>query len=120
MSVSGTSPGNSSGNSSDSESAAGRAQPAALADLRVLDLSTPLAEATGRILADLGAEVIKIEPPGGCEARFVPPFNAPSARHANKTELPGGDPAGVSNSPGLAIPNSAGSDAPALPFRLDA
>ncbi|MBY0400593.1 CoA transferase, partial [Myxococcota bacterium] len=39
-------------------------QPAALSDLRVLDLSTPLAEATGRILADLGAEVIKIERPG--------------------------------------------------------
>jgi benzylsuccinate CoA-transferase BbsE subunit len=58
----------------------------ALADLRVLDLSTALAEATGRILADLGAEVIKIEPPGGCEARFAPPFTfaplscAPSAR----------------------------------------
>jgi len=52
----------------------------ALADLRVLDLSTALAESTGRILADLGAEVIKIEPPGGCEARFAPPFlSAPSA-----------------------------------------
>ena len=96
MSVSGNSSDNSSDtssdNSSDSESAAGRARPAALADLRVLDLSTPLAEATGRILADLGAEVIKIEPPGGCEARFVPPFHAPSARHANKADLPGGDP----------------------------
>lgn len=45
--------------------------------IRVLDLSTPLAEATGRVLADLGAEVIKIEPPGGCEARFVPPFAGP-------------------------------------------
>jgi len=61
--------------------AAGRARPAALADLRVLDLSTALGEATGRLLADLGAEVIKIEPPGGCEARFAPPFAcAPSAR----------------------------------------
>ncbi len=73
-------------------SAAGRTRPAALADIRVLDLSTPLAEATGRILADLGAEVIKIEPPGGCEARFAPPFlTAPSARNAYRSELPGGD-----------------------------
>ena len=40
----------------------------------MIDLSTPLAEATGRVLADLGAEVIKVEPPGGCESRFAPPF----------------------------------------------
>lgn len=46
----------------------------ALNGIRVLDLSTPLAEATGRVLADLGAEVIKIEPPGGCASRFVAPF----------------------------------------------
>jgi len=52
---------------------------AALSDLRVLDLATPLAEATGRILADLGAEVIKVEPPGGCESRFAPPFAAAAA-----------------------------------------
>lgn len=45
--------------------------------IRVLDLSTPLAEAAGRVLADLGTEVIKIEPPGGCEARFAPPFADP-------------------------------------------
>ena len=32
-----------------------------------------MGEATGRVFADLGAEVIKVEPPGGCEARHVPP-----------------------------------------------
>ncbi len=80
---------------SDSDSAKGRARPAALADLRVLDLSTPLAEATGRILADLGAEVIKVEPPGGCEARFAPPFlMAPSAPKSPRSEPPSGDPEG--------------------------
>ena len=46
----------------------------ALTGIRVLDLSTPLAEATGRVLADLGAEVIKIEAPEGCEARRTAPF----------------------------------------------
>jgi len=46
----------------------------ALTGIRVLDLTTSLAEATGRVLADLGAEVIKVEPPGGCESRFVAPF----------------------------------------------
>ena len=47
---------------------------AALDGIRVLDLATPLGEATGRVFADLGAEVIKVEPPSGCESRFAPPF----------------------------------------------
>ncbi|WP_420639614.1 CaiB/BaiF CoA transferase family protein [Candidatus Poriferisocius sp.] len=46
----------------------------ALEGIRVLDLSTRLAEATGKTLADLGAEVIKVEPPGGCDARTTPPL----------------------------------------------
>jgi crotonobetainyl-CoA:carnitine CoA-transferase CaiB-like acyl-CoA transferase len=48
--------------------------PRALDGIRVLDLATPAAEIAGRVFADLGAEVIKIEPPGGCESRRTPPF----------------------------------------------
>ena len=48
----------------------------ALDGIRVLDLSTRMAEATGKTLADLGAEVVKVEPPGGCDARTTPPFAA--------------------------------------------
>ncbi|MFP6624567.1 MAG: CoA transferase, partial [Myxococcota bacterium] len=48
--------------------------PAALEGIRVLDLTTRLGEGAGRVFADLGAEVIKIEPPGGCDARFTPPY----------------------------------------------
>ncbi len=42
--------------------------------IRVLDLSTSRGELTGRFLAELGAEVIKVEPPAGAEARTMPPF----------------------------------------------
>lgn len=42
--------------------------------IRVLDLSTARGELAGRVFADLGAEVIKVEPPAGCEARSLPPF----------------------------------------------
>jgi crotonobetainyl-CoA:carnitine CoA-transferase CaiB-like acyl-CoA transferase len=40
-----------------------------LGSLRVLDLSEGAAEWCGRILADLGAEVIRVEPPGGSPDR---------------------------------------------------
>jgi crotonobetainyl-CoA:carnitine CoA-transferase CaiB-like acyl-CoA transferase len=43
-------------------------------DLRVLDLVDESGSLCGRILADLGADVIKVEPPGGDPGRRVPPF----------------------------------------------
>ncbi len=46
----------------------------ALAGVRVLDLADRCAALAGRILADLGAEVILIEPPSGHPLRHLAPF----------------------------------------------
>jgi crotonobetainyl-CoA:carnitine CoA-transferase CaiB-like acyl-CoA transferase len=46
----------------------------ALSGLRVLDLSDETGHLAGRILADLGAEVLKLEPPGGDPTRQRGPF----------------------------------------------
>ena len=48
--------------------------PAMLAGLRVLDLSNERGLLCGQILADLGADVIQIEPPGGSSARRLGPW----------------------------------------------
>ena len=47
---------------------------AALAHLRVVELGDVPAAYAGRLLADLGADVIKVEPPGGAPERRLPPF----------------------------------------------
>nr|WP_249300237.1 MULTISPECIES: CoA transferase [unclassified Rhodococcus (in: high G+C Gram-positive bacteria)] len=43
--------------------------------MRVLDLTDGLGEASARILADLGADVLRVERPGGSESRLAPPLH---------------------------------------------
>jgi len=45
-----------------------------LSPYRVLDLTWEHASLCGRLLGDMGAEVLKVEPPGGDPARRRPPF----------------------------------------------
>jgi crotonobetainyl-CoA:carnitine CoA-transferase CaiB-like acyl-CoA transferase len=45
----------------------------ALGDIRVLDLAGEIGQYATKLLADLGAEVIKVEPPGGDPVRALPP-----------------------------------------------
>src|SRR5690625_4811300 len=63
-----------------------------LESLRVLDLADGDADAVTRLLADLGADVLKVEPPGGSPARTAPPLlggvSIPFALHnANKRSI---------------------------------
>ncbi|MCV7214010.1 CoA transferase [Mycobacterium crocinum] len=63
-----------------------------LAGVRVLDLCDQTGDAIGRLLADLGADVIKVEPPGGSAARRALPtldeVSIPFALHnANKRTI---------------------------------
>jgi benzylsuccinate CoA-transferase BbsE subunit len=48
--------------------------PAALEGLRVLDLSGPMGNYAGKLFADMGADVMLVEPPGGTQLRREPPF----------------------------------------------
>ena len=61
-----------------------------LVDLRVLDLTDGLGDLCGRLLADLGADVLRIEPSGGVASRRREPFGPDGSslhfavRNANK------------------------------------
>jgi len=46
----------------------------ALEGLRVVEFADETASYCGRLLADLGADVVKVEPPGGGRERHMPPF----------------------------------------------
>ena len=52
----------------------GNAGPGMLAGLRVIEIADERAEYTGLLLAGLGAEVVKIEPPEGNATRRIGPF----------------------------------------------
>jgi len=45
-----------------------------LTGIRVLELASEPIALAGKLLADMGAEVILVEPPGGCSTRRYPPF----------------------------------------------
>lgn len=49
---------------------------AALTGIRVLDLANSRADLAGRMLADPGAEVLKIEPSEGVDSRHMGPFDS--------------------------------------------
>jgi len=60
-----------------------------LAGIRVVDLADEKGELAGRLLADLGAEVVRVEPPGGARSRWLPPFHGGTSlyfahRNSNK------------------------------------
>jgi crotonobetainyl-CoA:carnitine CoA-transferase CaiB-like acyl-CoA transferase len=76
---------------------AGETSELPLGGIRVLDLAGPLGSYCGRLLADAGADVVKVEPPEGDELRRRPPFAGDRADpdgslsfayyHANKRGL---------------------------------
>ncbi len=48
--------------------------PGPLAGLRILELADETGQFCGKLLGDLGADVVKIEPPGGEASRHIGPF----------------------------------------------
>ena len=55
--------------------------PQVLAGVRVIELVHPYGQYCGKLLADLGADVIKVEPPGGDQARRIGPFHDGASLH---------------------------------------
>ena len=63
-----------------------------LSELRVLDLADEKGELAGRLLGDLGAVVVRVEPPCGGRSRGIPPFKNDrslyfATRNSNKLGL---------------------------------
>jgi crotonobetainyl-CoA:carnitine CoA-transferase CaiB-like acyl-CoA transferase len=63
-----------------------------LKGLRVIDFADEKGELCGRLLADFGADVIRVEPPEGARSRRLPPFHAGESlyfafRNAGKRSL---------------------------------
>jgi crotonobetainyl-CoA:carnitine CoA-transferase CaiB-like acyl-CoA transferase len=52
-----------------------------LPGIRVVDISGPEGQLCGRLFADMGAEVVLVEPPQGSPTRNLGPFNASVAGH---------------------------------------
>jgi crotonobetainyl-CoA:carnitine CoA-transferase CaiB-like acyl-CoA transferase len=52
-----------------------------LTGVRVIDMATASADMCGRYLADLGADTIRVEPPGGGASRRKPPFHGELSLH---------------------------------------
>src|SRR5437660_1242081 len=50
-------------------------RPTPLEGVRVIEMADGKGEMCGRALADLGADVVKIEPPGGCASRTQAPLH---------------------------------------------
>ena len=53
-----------------------------LTGIRVIDLAVDRGELGGRLLSDLGAEVIKVEPPEGSPSRALPPLDPLTPEHS--------------------------------------
>jgi benzylsuccinate CoA-transferase BbsE subunit len=83
--------------------------PMALEGVRILDASGPIGHYAGRLLADLGADVIKVEPPEGDPARYWAPFlpNVPELEGATEFLLLNANKRGVT----LDVTAPAGRDA---------
>lgn len=65
-------------------------KPRGLQGLRVIELGGPVAApAAGKLFADLGATVIKVEPPGGEPGRTRPPLAPPAAAEASASPTSG-------------------------------
>ena len=53
-----------------------------LAGIRVIDLAVDRGELCGRLLSDLGADVVKVEPPEGSPSRSLPPLDPLTPEHS--------------------------------------